>query len=127
MKGWLKLRDAFPQSADEYTQPMERVLKRRRADTDEAWDKLKEGCAANKERMARVGLAPRTDDEGVIKLNVGGSNVNVCWRLLAEDEEFDDSILGALLDGVWDKGRIPRDADGRIVLDESPTCIKHII
>ncbi|CAM9763924.1 unnamed protein product, partial [Laminaria digitata] len=35
--------------------------------------------------------------------------------------------LGALLEGVWGKGRIPRDADGRIVLDESPLCIKHIV
>ncbi|CBJ28923.1 hypothetical protein Esi_0124_0029 [Ectocarpus siliculosus] len=37
-----------------------------------------------------------------------------------------ESAFGALVGGVWDK-RVPRDADGRIVLDESPTCLKHII
>ncbi|CAM9628859.1 unnamed protein product, partial [Ectocarpus fasciculatus] len=36
------------------------------------------------------------------------------------------SAFGALVGGVWDK-RVPRDSDGRIVLDESPTCLKHII
>ncbi|CAM9438483.1 unnamed protein product [Laminaria digitata] len=126
MHGWLKLRSAFPQSADEYTQPMEPTLQRRRAEMDEAWGKLEEGCAANNERMAEVGLRPRTNEEGVIKLNVGGSNVTVCWHLLAESEGFEDSVLGELLWGVWGKEQIPRDADGRIVLDESPMCIKHI-
>ncbi|CAM9747256.1 unnamed protein product, partial [Ectocarpus sp. 6 AP-2014] len=36
------------------------------------------------------------------------------------------SAFGPLVGGVWDK-RVPRDADGRIVLDESPACLKHII
>ncbi|CAN0266589.1 unnamed protein product, partial [Laminaria digitata] len=38
-----------------------------------------------------------------------------------------ESTLGALLEGVWGEGRIPRDAEGRIVLDESPVCMTHII
>ncbi|CAM9357031.1 unnamed protein product, partial [Ectocarpus sp. 8 AP-2014] len=37
-----------------------------------------------------------------------------------------ESAFGALVGGVWDK-RVPRDSDGCIVLDESPTCLKHII
>ena len=77
--------------------------------------------------MVELGIRPRTSDEGEVKLNVGGSNVTVCWHLLAETEGFEDSILGALLEGVWGKERIPRDVDGRIVLDESPACIKLII
>lgn len=120
MPGWLKLRGAFPQSANEYTQPMEQLLRHRRVEMDDAWEKLKEGCASNYERVAKCGLTARTDDQGVIKLNVGGSNVTVCWHLLAETEGFEDSILGALLKMLWGKDSIPRDADGRIVLDESP-------
>lgn len=37
-----------------------------------------------------------------------------------------DLTLGALLEGVCRKERIPRDADGRILLDEC-ACIKYII
>ncbi|CAM9803771.1 unnamed protein product, partial [Laminaria digitata] len=123
----LKLRDPFPTSAHEYTKPVEQLLQQRRADLNTAWEEIEDGWTANSERMATFGLTPRTDDQGVAKLNVGGSNVTMCWHLLAESEGFKDSVLGALLEGVWGEGRIPRDADGRIVLDESPTCIKHII
>ncbi|CAN0490036.1 unnamed protein product, partial [Laminaria digitata] len=118
---------AFPNSADEYTRPVERLLKRRRAEVDAAWENLEEGWEANSERTATLKVRPRTYEENVVKLNVGGSNVTLFWHLLAETEGFEDSILGALLEGVWGKGRIPLDADGRILLDESPTCIKHII
>ena len=123
----LMLRGAFPKSVDEYTQPVERLLQLRRAEMDAAWGTLEEEWAAHNERMVSVGLAPRTDEEGMVKLNVGGLNVNVSWRLLAVAEGFEDSVLGALLEGDWAQGRIPRDGDGRIVLDESPTCIKHIV
>ncbi|CAN0326028.1 unnamed protein product, partial [Laminaria digitata] len=123
----LLLRGAFPKSADEYIQHVERLLQLRRAELDEKWGKLEEKWAAHNERMVRFGLASRTDEEGVIELNVGGLNVTVCWHLLAAAEGFEDSVLGALLEGAWGKGRIPRDADGRIVLDESPVCIKHIL
>ncbi|CAN0037330.1 unnamed protein product, partial [Ectocarpus fasciculatus] len=34
--------------------------------------------------------------------------------------------LENLFEAEWDK-RVPRDSDGRIVLDESPTCVKHLI
>lgn len=94
---------------------------------DEAWEKLEEGCAANKERMEEVELRPRTAEEGVIMLNVGGTNDTVSWHLLAETEGFKYSTLGALFDMVWGGRMVPRNADGRIVLDESPTSIKHII
>ena len=94
---------------------------------DAAWEELEERWAANNRRMVGLKVRPRTDEEGMLELNVGGSIVRVFWHLLAQTEGFEDSVLGALLHGVWDKGRIPRDADGRIVLDESPTCIKHAI
>ncbi|CAM9105339.1 unnamed protein product [Laminaria digitata] len=124
---FLKVRDAFPKSADEHAQQVARLLQHRRAELNAAWRELEEGWSAIYERMAEYDLRPRTDEESMVNLNVGGSNVTLFWHLLAETEGFEDSILGALLEGVWGEGRIPRDADGRIVLDESPACIKHII
>ena len=124
---FLNDRDAFPKSAEEHAQQVVRLLRHKRAGLDTAWAELEEGWKINNERMAALEVRPRTDEEGMIKLNVGGSIVNARWHLLAETEGFEDSILGALLEGVWGKERIPRDADGRIVLDESPACIKHII
>ncbi|CAM9417510.1 unnamed protein product [Laminaria digitata] len=124
---FLKERDAFPNSVDEYNQHVERRLRHRRAELDAAWQGLEEGWKKNNERMVTLEVRPRTDEESVVNLNVGGSNVALSWHLLAETEGFKHSVLGALLEGVWGKGLIPRDADGRIVLDESPACIKHII
>ncbi|CAN0305197.1 unnamed protein product, partial [Laminaria digitata] len=124
---FLNERDAFPKSADEHARQVVRLLQHRRAVMDTAWAELEGGWKANDERMVTLKVRPRTNEESVLKLNVGGSNVNVRWHFLAETEGFEESTLGALLEGVWGEGRIPRDADGRIVLDESPTCIKHII
>ncbi|CAM9105415.1 unnamed protein product, partial [Laminaria digitata] len=124
---FLKLRDAFPKSGDEYAQQAVRLLQRRREEMDAAWEELEEGWKASNERMVKVGVRSRTDKEGMVKLNVGGSNITLFWHLLTETKGFEDSVLGALLEGVWDKERIPRDADGCIVLDESPACIRHIM
>ncbi|CAM9363092.1 unnamed protein product, partial [Laminaria digitata] len=120
-------RDAFPKSAEELARQVMPLLQHRRADMDAAWATLEEGWKEHNERMVTLEVRPRTNEEDMLKLNVGGSVVNVRWHLLAETEGFKDSVLGALLEGVWGRGRIPRDADGRIVLDESPGCIKHII
>ena len=124
---FLSNRDAFPQSAEGHAQQLVRHLQHRRAGLDMAWAKLEEGWKETNERMITLGVRPRTAEEGMVKLNVGGSIVNARWHLLAETKGFEDSILGALLEGVWGEGRVPRDADGRIVLDESPACIKHIV
>lgn len=105
---------------------MARFLQHKRVKLNAAWEELKVGCKANTERMSEIGRRPRNPEEGMIKLNVGGSNVTAFRNLLAETEGFEDYVLFALLEGVWDKGRVPRDADGRIVIDESPACFKHI-
>ncbi|CAM9416416.1 unnamed protein product [Laminaria digitata] len=95
---FLNERGAFPRSADEYAQQVERFLQLRRAHMDAAWGTLEEGWDAINERLVRFGLAPWTDKEDVVKLNVGGLNVRVFWHLPAEAEGVKDSILGALLD-----------------------------
>ncbi|CAN0071380.1 unnamed protein product, partial [Laminaria digitata] len=120
-------RDAFPKSAEELARQVMPLLQHRRADMDAAWAALEEGWKEHNGRTVTLEVRPRTNEEGMLKLNVGGSVVNVRWHLLAETEGFKDSVLGVLLEGVWGRERIPRDADGRIVLDESPACIKHII
>ena len=79
-----KLRDAFPKSGDEYAQMGVRLLQRRRDEMDAAWEELEEGWKTSNERMVKVGLRPRTDEEGLIKLNVGGSYLTLFWHLLAE-------------------------------------------
>eukprot|EP00904_Undaria_pinnatifida_P000590 jgi/Undpi1/10531/HiC_scaffold_29.g12981.m1 len=117
----------FAKSAEEQAEQVMRVLQYRKEATNAAWEELEGGWKTINERMVKSGLRPCNDKEGVLKLNVGGSKVSVLWQLLAENEGFEDSILGALLGGVWDEGRIPLDADGRIVLDESPAFINRII
>ncbi|CAM9158203.1 unnamed protein product, partial [Laminaria digitata] len=86
-------------------QQLEQDLQQRREQTDAKWENLEEGWKETSERMVALKIRPRTNHE----------------------DGFDDSILGALLEGVWDKERVPRDGDGHIVLDESPACIKHIV
>lgn len=58
---------------------------------------------------------------------MGGWHVDVYRSTLTTASESQNrTVLGALFEGERDK-RVPRDAKGRLVLDESPTCFKHIL
>lgn len=124
---FLHARDAFPTTIGSYTRELEAALRQKRTDNDKAWEEVDEGWKELNERMVEIGVRPPTREEGILRLNAGGSCVNI-W--LSELEQPcgspSASIFVSLLQSVWDN-RVPRDAEGRIVLDESPACLKHII
>lgn len=119
-------REAFPQTVGAYTKEIESTLRQKRAEMDTAWGELEEGWKKLQKRMVDVGVKPATSEERMLKINVGGSSMNIWRSAIEEPAESQGSTLGALLEGVWDE-RVSRDAEGRMVLDESPSCVRHIV
>ena len=121
-------RSAFPKSIDAYTKDIGPALQHRRVELDEGWKKLEEGWKELEQRRADIGVRPRTDDEGMLAVNIGGAIASLSVSLLTDEGLFDDgNALGGLFEGIWESKRVPRDAAGRLVLDESGVCVKHII
>ena len=89
---------------------------------NKAWDDLDAHSHALEKRMVEVGIIKAAgSEEEMLRFNVGGAPVNI--RRSALDGR---GYLGRLLESVWDK-RLPRDSDGFIVLDHSPTCAKFAV
>ncbi|CBJ28932.1 conserved unknown protein [Ectocarpus siliculosus] len=102
------------------------ILSQRRKVMDQAWADIDEGWQALQEHMAKIGITKPLDlKEGLVKLNVGGSLLAFRRSVFEGKGKGATSALGSLCEAEWDK-RIPRDSDGRIVLDESPTCVKRL-
>ncbi|CAN0099674.1 unnamed protein product [Ectocarpus sp. 8 AP-2014] len=102
------------------------MLSHRRKVMDQAWDDIDEGWQALQEHMTEVGITkPLDSKEGMVMLNVGGSLLAFRRSVFEGKGKGSTSALGNLCEAKWDK-RVPRDSDGRIVLDESPTCVKHL-
>ncbi|CAM9679535.1 unnamed protein product [Ectocarpus sp. 4 AP-2014] len=107
----------------------EAALSQRRQEMDQEWDSIDEGWQKLRERMTEVGITkPLESKEGIVKLNVGGLLLAFRRSVLeAEGKQQPPTwALGNLFEAEWDK-RVPRDSDGHIVLDESPTCVKHLV
>lgn len=120
---------AFSATTHAHTEELVAAVRQRRAEMDEAWEQLDEGWESLEKGMVSTGMVkPTPSDEGMVRLNVGGSHVNVRRSFLEElrDRYPESWSLGHLFEGVWDR-RLPRDADGRIVLDESPTCVRYLV
>lgn len=89
---------------------------------NKAWDDLDKRSKALEQRMLEVGITkPAGSEEELLRFNVGGAPVTI-RRSALEGRGY----LGCLLESVWDN-RLPRDSDGFIVLDQSPTCVKCAI
>ncbi|CAM9271285.1 unnamed protein product [Ectocarpus sp. 12 AP-2014] len=121
-----KQRDAFRETASAQIKQLNAALDLAISAMDEPWRDLENGWERHQQNLVDVGVRPTTGNEGVLRLNIGGVPANVHRSLIAEAEGFKGSVLGALFEQMWDE-RVPRDADGRIVLDESPACVKYII
>ncbi|CAN0083927.1 unnamed protein product, partial [Ectocarpus sp. 12 AP-2014] len=102
------------------------ILSQRRKVMDQAWDDIDEGWQALDGHMTEAGITkPLDSKEGMVMLNVGGSRLTFHRSVVEDTGKASTSALGNLCEAKWDK-RVPRDSDGRIVLDESPTCVKHL-
>ena len=100
----------------------EAALRQVGEEMNRAWKDLDEGMQDLEKQLIEIGIvkgASRPQGD-MIGLNIGGVPVNV-HRVVLEGQ-----TLGDLFESVWDE-RIPRDDDGRIVIDESPVCVKHIV
>lgn len=88
------------------------------------WDELGALATTLEQQMREVGITELSGSEDeMLPLNVGGSLVNISRSAFALEGS---GYLGCLFDSVWDE-RLPRDADGCIVLDQSPVCTKYVI
>ncbi|CAN0145752.1 unnamed protein product, partial [Scytosiphon promiscuus] len=121
-----KQREAFRETASSHIKQLNAAVDLAVAAMDEPWSVLERGWERHQQHLVEIGIRPATGNEGVLRLNIGGLPANVHRSLIAEAEGFSSSVLGSLFEQMWDK-RVPRDADNRIVLDESPACVKHII
>lgn len=96
----------------------------------QAWEGIDEGWKDLRQRMSPVGAIDRCDGATkiTVRLNVGGSQIDVRRSIL--DGKLGSAstgwTLGDLFGASWDK-RLPVDEDGRVVLDESPVAVKHLI
>lgn len=90
------------------TMMLQQALQQRRAKMDAAWAELEGGWKELHGRMANVGTRSRTSKEDILRLNIGGSSVNVSFSHLAEVPGFRQSILGSFFEGVLVEAGPPR-------------------
>ena len=118
----LNAKRTFSDAFDANVAETEASFRQRRNVMNSAWDDLDEHSKALGQRMAALGISkPAGPEEEMLRLNVGGTAVNIRRSALQGR-----GYLGRLFESVWDE-RLPRDADGLIVLDHSPKCVKHVI
>ncbi|CAM9090794.1 unnamed protein product [Ectocarpus fasciculatus] len=120
--------DTFSATVNAYSKEMEAALSQRRKEMSQAWEDVdRDWHELNQSRINAGITKPSGSQEGMVRLNVGGSHLN--FRRCVLDGKKESSAtwaLANLFESVWDD-RLPRDSDGRIVLDESPACVKHLI
>lgn len=120
----------FSEAFDANVSEMDAALRQSRTELNAAWDGIVKHRGDLEARMVEVGISRPSSSNYMLRLNVGGSNITVRRSVLNTCTDGDGISptwnLCDLFKSMWDK-RIPRDADGRIMLDESPTCVKHLL
>ena len=118
----------FTASTAAHNNEVQAALSNRRAEMDSEWDSLDKSWTKFERRMNAIGVTkPVALDAYVARLNVGGLPMNFRPSQLKSTTHKNtmEWALAALYDGGWDS-RVPRDKDGRIFLDESPTIFQHL-
>ncbi len=113
---------AFSESRAAHAEESEAALRQIEEDMGKAWEGLGEGWQDLENRLVEIGIVKTASrpQESMVRLNIGGVLVNVRWLVL------EGTTLGDLLEDAWDE-RVPRDEGGRVVIDESPMCVKYLI
>ncbi|CBJ28927.1 conserved unknown protein [Ectocarpus siliculosus] len=124
---------SFSATMEAFALETEAALAQRWQEINQEWDSIDEEWQTLRERMTQVGITtPLDSKKGIDKLNVGGSLVSFRRSVLSteaggkQQQQPSTWALENLFEAEWDK-RVPGDSDGRIVLDESPTCVKHLV
>lgn len=126
-RGQANGREIFNEITEERTKELETAVNEVRLKLDNEWEAVDEAWTGLEKRMVKVGVRPTDAKDGMMRLNVSGWAVTVNRSTLTSASKSQArTVLGALFEGVWDQ-RVPRDAKGRIVLDESPKCFKYIL
>ncbi|CAM9252808.1 unnamed protein product [Hapterophycus canaliculatus] len=89
---------------------------------DQAWEDVHSGWENLETRLIESGVLKLDSEEGyIVCLNVGGMILSVRRSILT------GRTFSSILEVSWNDGRVPRDAEGFILLDESPVCVKYLI
>ncbi|CAN0532534.1 unnamed protein product, partial [Ectocarpus sp. 12 AP-2014] len=122
--------ERFSTATKAHAQELEELLDHQAKVMKKEWDKVDSGWEALQSKMNETGMSTVSSIQpSIVRLNVGGLDVNVARSVLRKKGEASSSrwTLGDLFEGcVWDK-RLPRSENGRIVLDESPVCVEELL
>jgi len=116
--------NAFAEGIGVNLQELEVGIKQRREVLRAEWDNVDRGWKELEERMVEAGIKDYASiDEGLFRSNCGGSPKAFPHHALRCGQP---SLQADLKKSAWDD-RLPRDADGRISLDMSPTSLTILI
>ncbi|CAM9741322.1 unnamed protein product [Scytosiphon promiscuus] len=122
--------ERFKSTTDAKAKDVNALLVLRRELIGNAWKALDEGWDALQESVRGAGIVSQSaaHERGLLSLNLGGSIIGMSRSVLVEVGRAESPAmhLANLVSTDWDT-RVPRDADGHIVVDESSTCSKHLI
>ncbi|CAM9717145.1 unnamed protein product [Pylaiella littoralis] len=120
----------FAAAVDLTVREVEAALSRRHEEMGQEWDDLDKGWQDLNRKITKIGVTkPLESEKNLLWLNVGGSPLATHRSVLKRKDgglPKTFTLAHIFATGTWD-GRLPRDSDGRIVLDESPACIKQIV
>ena len=101
-------REAFHRDVTAISKELSAELLLTNVEIGKHWEELEEGRQQHHDYLAKVGIKPKGRSEGVLRLNIGGSNANVHLSLVGRAAGYRVSVLGSLFEAGWDQ-RIPRD------------------
>ena len=113
----------------EYVREQEDIVTERKAEIQLKWDAVDQGWQDLEHGMKDVGLTMSSSiNSGVVLLNVGGSDLYLPSRgFEAKNGSSPGWTLRDLFGaGDWDD-RLPRSKNGRVFVDQSPSCVGYLI
>ncbi|CAM9240587.1 unnamed protein product [Choristocarpus tenellus] len=118
------IRNTFRNNVLVLNREHEETLMHRTKEMDALWEALQIEREVLTRRQQALGVKEIVGNKNdLVRLNVGGVPIPVLRSILTQEK---GSRLGALFEVKWEK-RIPRDRNGSIFLDESPSAFFRIL